>query len=71
MTTKPKPLPAVNKGANAMKSRIIAHMKKSLAALERKHGVGTLPTLGLKHELIWISQTDERAAKKSGGLGRR
>jgi len=69
--TKPKPKPDVNKGANALKSRIVAHMRKSLAALERKHGAGTLPTLGLKHELTWLMQSDERAAKKAGGIGRR
>lgn len=57
---KSKPSPDVNKGANMFKTRLVAKIKR----LIREGG----SLVGL---LAWVEQSDERAAKKSGGIGRR
>ena len=66
-----KPKPDLNKGANMLRGRIVAYLQRSLKQLEAKHGKGTLPTLGVKRALHFVQTTDERAARKAGGLGRR
>jgi len=54
-----------------LRSRIVAYLKRSLCQLEAKYGPGTLPTLGVKRALTFVQTTDERAGKKSWGLGRK
>lgn len=55
-----KPKPDVNKGANMFKTRLVAKIKRLMKA------GGSLEDL-----LLWVQQSDERSAKKSGGIGRR
>ena len=69
MTKKVKP--GLNTGASMLRSRIVAYLKRSLCQLEAKYGPGTLPTLGVKRALTFVQTTDERAGKKSWGLGRK
>lgn len=67
--TKPKPLPAVNKGANTFKTRAVAQLKTRIKKYQAAHK--KREAQALIDFLEWLKLSDERAARKAGGIGRR